>query len=92
MVSARRCALRTIDTVAACTDGIEPVDDVNEAMSRIRVPARLGHVASLTLVSSLVPRMVARTVLGCARSGRDFIDQLGDVLAILSQLLCEAHS
>jgi nickel-dependent lactate racemase len=74
--------------VAECCDGVGPVDVVNEAIFRIGVLPRLPPNARLSLVSSLEPSIVARTLV----SYRSNLPQLrGPTLVVprASQLICE---
>lgn len=53
----------TLGLVAACPDGIGPVEVVNEAIFRIGVLPRLAPGVRLHLVSELPAAEVARTLL-----------------------------
>ncbi len=77
--------------VAECSEGIGPLDVVNEAIVRIGVLPRLAPGVRLHLVSGLSPASVSYTLFGFATSAERFLGA-HRVLVVprASQLLCEA--
>jgi nickel-dependent lactate racemase len=82
----------TLLLVAECLDGIGPLDVVNEAIFRIGVLPRLAPGVTLSLVSSLSPADVGRTLLAHAPSVEDVLRRVpGPVVVVprASRLLLE---
>lgn len=78
--------------VAACPDGIGPLEVVNEAIFRTGVLPRLAPGVSLHLVSELPPADVARTLLAHADSVAAIVEQRSGPIVVVpraSQLLFE---
>ncbi|HEY3801481.1 MAG TPA: lactate racemase domain-containing protein [Kofleriaceae bacterium] len=73
---------------AECSDGVAPLDVVNEAIFRIGVLPRLPPDARLSLVSSLGPDVVARTLVGY-RSQLPSLEGPTLIVPRASQLICE---
>ena len=85
----------TLVIAAECSDGVGPLDVVNEAIFRIGILPRLPAGARLVLVSSLDGPTVARTLVEHATSiERIAASRPGSVLVIpeASQLICEEAS
>jgi len=76
--------------VAECSDGIGPLDVVNEAILRTGVLPRLAPGVTMHLVSALSPESVSRTLMRCAVAIEPFLDR-GAVAVVpqASQLLVE---
>jgi len=81
----------TLIIAAECSDGIGPLDTVNEAILRIGILPRLPRRARLILVSGLTKELVERTLMTFSPSIEAAIGDADRLLVIpkASQLLCE---
>ena len=85
----------TLLIVAACEDGIGPLETVNEGIFRIGVLPRLPPRARLALFSRLSPAAVATTLLDHVESPSVLLDGSRGPVTIVpraSQLIVECYS
>lgn len=83
----------TIAIVAECTEGVGPLDVVNEAILRIGVLPRLPSGARVRLISGLERSVVDSTLVGYASSVTELLAETpGHVVVVprASQLILEA--
>ena len=80
--------------VAECTDGVEPLATVNEAIFRIGVLPRLPPTASIHLVSCLPAAIVERTLVRSLSSPAELVASADSIVVVprASQLIIEADS
>ncbi len=82
----------TLAIVAECSEGVGPLETVNEAILRIGVLPRLPPNARLVLISALAPDVVRRTLVEYAPSLESVVATTAGRILVLpraSQLLCE---